>query len=164
MISLNNRRLTYFHLLGLFVVSVCARLLYFYLASDCLGFDKFTHYVYDSRLYFLIADLILSGLDLGAYGLLRVGPGYGLLLAATKFIFGANPIWPIMLNIFLGGLAAVFVYLLAYQLFSSRAVALIAGGFCALSLTSVSISCHILTDQPFFTFHIAALVFFVRCY
>lgn len=146
------------------MVSVGVRLLYFKLASDFLGFEQFSHYANDSRLYLLIAEHILSGHEMGAYGLLRVGPGYGLLLAATKFIFGANLIWPIMLNIFLGGLAAVFVYLLAYQLFSSRAVALIAGGFCALSLTSVSISCHILTDQPFFTFHIAALVCFVRGY
>lgn len=150
--------------MGLFVLAIGARLLYFKLASDFLGFEQFSHYANDSHLYLLIADHILSGHEMGAYGLLRVGPGYGLLLAATKFVFGANLIWPIMLNIFLGGLAAVFVYLLAYQLFSSRAVALIAGGFCALSLTSVSISCHILTDQPFFTFHIAALVCFVRGY
>ena len=163
-IGKSERRLTHFHLLGLFVLAIGVRLLYLKLASDFLGFEQFSHYANDSRLYLLIADHILSGHEMGAYGLLRVGPGYGLLLAVTKFIFGANPIWPIMLNIFLGGLAAVFVYLLAYQLFSSRAVALIAGGFCALSLTSVSISCHILTDQPFFTFHIAALVCFVRGY
>jgi len=161
---LNYRRLTYFHLLGLFVMAVSARLLYFKLASDFLGFDQFSLYAIDSHLYLLIGDHILSWHEMGAYGLLRVGPGYGMILAATKFLFGANLIWPIMLNILLGGLAAVFVYILAYQLLNSRAVALIAGGFCALSLTSVSISCHILTDQPFFTFHIAALVCFVRGY
>lgn len=161
---MNQKRTTYIHLISLFVTAVILRLLYLKLASDSLGFEQFAHYAPDSNLYLAIGDHILSWHRLGSYGLLRVGPGFGLILATIKFMFGSNLIWPILFNIVMGGLAPVFVYLLAYQLFNSRSIALLSGGFSAVSLTSIALSCHILTDQPFFTLQAATLVLFVRGY
>jgi len=161
---LSEKRTTYIHLISLFAVAVILRLLYLKLASDNLGFDQLARYAPDSGLYLAIGDHILSWHKIGSYGLLRVGPGYGLILAAIKLVFGSHLIWPILFSIFMGGLAPIFVYLLAFQLFNSRSVALLAAGFSAVSLTSISLSCHILTDQPFFTLLAAALVCFVRGY
>ncbi|UCD63208.1 MAG: glycosyltransferase family 39 protein [Candidatus Zixiibacteriota bacterium] len=145
-------------------MAVAARLLYLKLASDHLGFEQFATCAFDTSCYRGIGDHILSPHDRGGYLLLRFGPGYGLILAGIKFLFGPNLIWPMLFSILMGGLAPVFVYLLAYELFKSRPVALLAGGFSAVSLTSVALSCHILTDQPFFTLHAAALVAFVHGY
>ncbi|MDF1545217.1 MAG: glycosyltransferase family 39 protein [bacterium] len=89
------------------------------------------------------------------------GPGYGLILAVLKLIFGTHLIWPVLFNILMGGLAPVFIYLLSFQLFNSRAVAVVAGLFSALSLTSVALSSQLLTDQPYFTIQVASLYYFV---
>ncbi len=162
--GIKEHRVTYSTLIGLFALAVILRLIYLKVASDALGFERVAHFAQDSNLYLMLADHILSWERGGSYGLLRVGPGYALMLAAIKLVFGPNPIWPILVNIVLGGLAPVAVYLLAWQLLSSRAVALLAGLFSAVSLTSISLSCHILTDQPYFTLQAMALVMFVRGY
>jgi hypothetical protein len=98
---------------------------------------------------------------MGDYGLLRIGPGYALILAGIQALFGQTHVFPILFSVVMGALAPVFVYLLGYYLTSLRTVALAAGLVSAVSLTSVALSCHILTDQPFFTFQAAALVCFV---
>jgi 4-amino-4-deoxy-L-arabinose transferase-like glycosyltransferase len=139
-------------------------LIYVKLAIANLGFESFAIYAPDTNLYLLIADHILSWHEMGSYGLLRVGPGYGLILASIKLIFGTNLIWPILFSVLMGGLAPIFVYLLAHKLFESKTTALIAGVISAVSLTSISASAHILTDQTFFTFHAASLVCFVHAY
>jgi 4-amino-4-deoxy-L-arabinose transferase-like glycosyltransferase len=157
----NNTKL---HIFLIFILALVLRLVYLKLAIANLGFERFALYAPDSRLYLLIADHILSGNEMGSYGLLRVGPGYGLIIAIIKLICGESLLWPILLNVVLGALAPVMIYLLATQLFESRLIAVIASLFSAVSLTSVAASTHILTDQPFFTFHAAALVCFVRGY
>ena len=161
---MDEKRTTYIHLISLFVVAIALRLLYLKLASDSLGFDHLSHYYPDSRVYLIIGDHILSWHEKGGFALLRYGPGYGLILAAIKLFFGSHLIWPLLFSVLMGGLAPVCVYVLAMQLFNSRAVALAAGGFSAVSLTSVALSCSILTDQPFFTLYAAALVCFVQGY
>ena len=92
------------------------RLIYLKLASDFLGFERLALFAQDTNLYLMLADHILSWQQAGAYGLLRMGPGYGLMLAAIQLIFGPDLIWPILVNIVFGGLAPVAVYLLALQL------------------------------------------------
>ena len=140
------------------------RLGYLWLAVRHLTFDRFWQYANDTHLYLLVAQHIQSFHPMGDYGLLRIGPGYGLILAGVQSIFGQNPIFPILFSITMGALAPVFVYLLGFYLTKNRIVALAAGLFSAVSLTSVALSCHILTDQPFFTFHLAALVCYVLGY
>jgi 4-amino-4-deoxy-L-arabinose transferase-like glycosyltransferase len=157
-------RLTFYHLIGLFVLAVILRSIYLKLASDFLGFDKLSTSPEDASFYLMVSNHFFTYQKLGAYGMLRAGPGFALTLAAIRLIFGTNLIWPILFNIVLGGLAPVVVYLLALRLLSSRAVALIAGLFSAVSMTSITLSCHILTDQPFFTLYATVLLLFVLGY
>ena len=157
-----NFKNTWRDLILIFLVAVALRLIYVELAISSIGFDKFVFFANDTRLYLLTADHILSPNNNGSYGLLRVGPGYALILAGIKSVFGPNLIWPIMFSVLMGALAPVFVYLLGLKLFASRTIGIIAGIFSAVSFTSLSASAHILTDQTFFTFHIAELVSFVH--
>ena len=61
----------------------------------------------------------------------------------------------------MGTLAPVVIYLLAYHLLGNKTVAFIAGFISAVSWTSVSMSCHIMTDQPYFTIQAMALLLYV---
>ncbi|MCK4607777.1 MAG: glycosyltransferase family 39 protein [candidate division Zixibacteria bacterium] len=114
----------------------------------------------DTRVYLAISEHILSTNALGREFLFWIGPGYGLILAGVESLFGSNHLYACGLNMLLGSLAAVAVYLLAYQLTDSKSVALIAGLIAALSPTSLSLSCNILTDQPYYTFHAFALLLY----
>ena len=134
------------------------------MALDQVGLDGLAAGPHDSDLYIRLGRHIFGWDSRGSYGLFRMGPGYGFILAILRLFFGSSPIWPILFNVIMGALASALVYLLAYLLLKSRAVALVAGGISALSLTSVSLSCLILNDQPFFTIHLAALVCFVQGY
>ena len=154
-------RTTYYHLLALFVLAIGLRFLYLALATDNIGFDAMTHGAADTQHYLSIRDHLISWHPKGSNSLLLCGPGYGVILATIKTLFGPHLIWPVVFGILMGGLAPVFIYLLSLQLFESRAISLLAGGFSAVSLTSISLSCQILTDQPFFTFQVASLFCFV---
>ncbi len=158
---MTERTTGYIHLSVLFLVALTMRLGYLWLAVRHLTLDGFWRYAPDTNLYLYVAQHIQSHHFLGDYGLLRIGPGYALILAAIQSVFGNDPLYPILFSVLMGCLAPIFVYLLAWHLTQNRTVAFISGFFSALSLTSVALSCHILTDQPFFTFHAAALVCFV---
>ncbi|MEW6050729.1 MAG: glycosyltransferase family 39 protein [Candidatus Zixiibacteriota bacterium] len=138
------------------------RIIYFVLAIRDVGLISACQYSPDSTFYQSIADSFLSGQWHASTSLLKVGPGYGMMLAAVKAIFGPGLIAPVALNILLGSLAPVLIYLIAQSLFENRLVSLVAGAISAVSLTSVALSSQILTDQPFFTIHAAAILAFTN--
>jgi len=148
-------------LLALFSIALGLRLAYLVMAVQRLGMEAFWKVALDSERYWLISDHLMGGVPTGDYWLFRVGPGYASIIATLRVMFGDSPLPPILLNVLLGALGAVCIYLLAEHLLRSRVVSLIAGGIAALSWTSISLSCHILTDQPAFTLQAAALVAFV---
>ncbi|MEA3297421.1 MAG: phospholipid carrier-dependent glycosyltransferase, partial [candidate division Zixibacteria bacterium] len=115
----------------------------------------------DTDVYRLVAEYFLSGGASGEKMLFQVGPGYGLILASLQLLFGPNSLSALIFNVIVGSLGSVLIYMLAYYLIHSRVVALVAGIIVALSTTSISLSCIILSDQPFFTIHACALVCFV---
>ncbi len=157
---MTKRSTTSIHLTVLFLVALSLRLGYLLLAVRHLTMERFWHYANDTNLYMMVAEHLQSSQLMGDYGLLRIGPGYALILATIQTVFGQDPVFPILFSLLMGCLAPVFVYLLAWYVTQNRAVAFISGFFSAVSLTSVALSCHILTDQPFFTFHVAALTCF----
>lgn len=158
---MRNRRRVWIPLLSLFLLALAVRLLYLWAALDNLGLDKFWNFAPDTDAYWAVAQQFFDGSYLGDYYLFRVGPGYGLILAGLQLLFGPTPMAGILLNVLLGSLAPVIIFLLAWQLTESRAVAWVAGLITALSHTSIALSCQILTDQPYFTLHAAALLCFV---
>jgi 4-amino-4-deoxy-L-arabinose transferase-like glycosyltransferase len=145
----------------MFVAALGLRIGYMLLAIQNLGLDSFWQWAPDARTYWQVSEELTRGIEFGDYWLLRVGPGYGLVLAGLRWVFGDTHLPPILLNILLGACAPVVIYLLAWRLFSVKAIALAAGIITAVSTTSIALSCHALTDQPSFTFHAAALLTFV---
>lgn len=148
-------------LVALFVLALTLRVGYMLLAIHNLGLDDFWQWARDARTYWHVSEELLRGIDQGDYWLLRVGPGYALILAGLRTVFGDTHLPPIILNVLLGSAAPVLVYLLAWRFFAVKAIALAAGIIAAISTTSIALSCHALTDQPSFTFQVAALLAFV---
>jgi 4-amino-4-deoxy-L-arabinose transferase-like glycosyltransferase len=148
-------------LLSLFLIALVFRLLYLWAALDNLGLARFWNWAPDTNAYWTVARQFTTDQLLGDYYLFRVGPGYGLILASLHALFGPVPMPAILLNILLGSIAPVIIFLTALELFGSRPVAWVAGLIGALSHTSIALSCHILTDQPYFTLHAAALLCFI---
>jgi hypothetical protein len=144
----------------IWVIALVLRVGYFVIGASHLGLQDFQHFAPDTQVYLDVARHILSWHPTGDYAILRVGPGYGGMIAAIQYVFGDNLLWPTIANILLGSIAPVFIYLLAYLLIPRRIVALISGLVVAASSTAISLSTSLLTDQPFFTLHLAALVCF----
>ncbi|UCC44843.1 MAG: glycosyltransferase family 39 protein [Candidatus Zixiibacteriota bacterium] len=161
---MTERKKIYYHLAGLFVVALALRIIYLLLAIDQSGMDKLWNWAPDTNLYWALGEHMFTDPSVVSFGLFRVGPGYGAILASIRFLFGPDPIWAILFSVLMGSLAPVIIYLLAYNLFRSYRVALIAGTIAAFSQTSISMSCSILTDQPYFTLQAAALLTFVVGY
>lgn len=89
------------------------------------------------------------------------GPGYGLFLAAIFAIFGAKA-WPVLIiQVVLSSANCGLIYLLARRLQLSKRVGIIAGLIAALSLTSISLSCIVLTETLFFSLQLCGLLFLV---
>ncbi len=151
-------------LLVLFATALIVRLSYLAAASYSMGFEKFSTFAPDSQFYHIVAEHILHGHLRGPSILLIVGPGYGAIVAALDWIFGPHAVFPILFNILLGSLSPLLVYLIAVRVVEHRWVALAAGLTNALSLTAVSISCHIMTDQPLFTLYATGLLCFILGY
>jgi len=158
-------RTRYRDLLLLVTGALFLRLLYVVLSDQHLGLNYFKFWPPDTYTYWAVSDLILgaSG-NLVNEALFRVGPGYGAILASVRLVFGEGALPPIALNIVLGCLAPVFVYLIAQMLFNSRKISLLAGLLAATSYTGISMSGVILTDQPFYTLHAATTWLFLRGY
>ena len=151
-------------LLFLFFMALIVRLSYMAAASYCMGFEAFSTFAPDSKLYQIVAEHMLVGHLRGPSVLLIIGPGYGAVLAAIQWMFGPHEVFPILFNILLGSLSPLLVYLIATRLVENRWVALAAGLISALSLTGTTTSCHIMTDQPLFFFYAAALLSFILGY
>ncbi|MEE8576731.1 MAG: glycosyltransferase family 39 protein, partial [candidate division Zixibacteria bacterium] len=147
---------------SVFLVGLVLRLTYLYFALDHLGMEGFWKRAPDTRVYLTVANEILGGAPLGQYSLFRVGPGYGFILAAIKTVFGSAPIYSLLFSVLMGGLAPVAVYLFAFSLFRRKRLALASSLISAFSITSISLSCYILTDQTYFTMQCLALVMFVE--
>jgi len=153
---------TIIHLLCLWFIALVLRVVYMLVALQNLGMQKFWTWTYDTNLYWTVSEHILAGHESGGYALLRVGPGYGMILAGIRILFDSDPLYAILFSVVMGSLAPVFIYLLAMNLIDTRRVALSAGLISAVSLISITLSCLILTDQAFFTLFAAALVCYVR--
>jgi len=145
----------------LWLSALVLRIAYLLLTVDHLGSDGLWTVIPDTSAYRSVADELVGGGHAQRDWLFFVGPGYGLILAALRTVFGSSAIPAALLNVLLGSAAPVLVYLLTMQLIGKRAVALSAGVISAISSTSLSLSAAVTTDQPFFTIHCAALVCFV---
>lgn len=146
----------------LFLVAATLRIIYLLIAANHLGMSKFWNICPDTGTYWIVANEFLGGDPMGQYALFRVGPGYGAILAVIRTLFGSDPLPSLLFSVVMGALAPVAIYLLAWSIFRNRFLAVVAGGISAFSLTSISLSCHILTDQPYFTLQCFSLYLLVE--
>jgi hypothetical protein len=143
------------------MLAAVARSVYLLSALQHLGAEALVTSLPDTRVYLAMGEHILSGPDaIGKEFLFWVGPGYGLIVAGIKSVFGSNNLFLSWFNVLLGSVGTVMIYLLAYHLTDSKAVAFLAGLIAALSSTSLVMSSNIMTDQPYYTFHASALLCF----
>lgn len=147
---------------GLALLALILRLLFLWLGTRAQTLTEMSMWANDTRNYLSAASFWLSGDSAGAQALLLAGPGYSLVLALIQMLFAGSVLWPaLLLNLLFGCAAPVVVYYLAIELAGRRAVALGAGLITAASVTSLSVSTSILSDQPFFTLHALSLLWFV---
>ncbi|MCK4607057.1 MAG: glycosyltransferase family 39 protein [candidate division Zixibacteria bacterium] len=158
---MTDRKAIVYQIVSLWLIALALRVGHLLLSLSQIGLQRLSTLAPDTGAYRLVAEYFLSGGTVGEETIFQVGPGYGLILAALEWLFGPDPLPTLVFSVFMGSLGPVLVYLLAYCLIRSRTVALITGIFVALSTTSISLSCMVLSDQPFFTIHAAALVCFV---
>ena len=92
------------------------------------------------------------------------GPGYGLFLAAAFTLFGTAALPVVIGQILLGGVNCALIYFLARALGFDRRIGALAGLIAACSLTSISLSCMILTETLFFTLQLCGLLCLVLAY
>jgi hypothetical protein len=149
-------------LAALFAFALILRLLY-------LGLGLAEHSLFDlvmicpdSRGYVATAQMLLEGGSSAERFMFIVGPGYPVVLALLRGLFGQSLWWPTLLNVTAGAAAPCVVYLIASALLRRRSIALLAGTFVAISLTGLTVSTLLLTDQLFFVVHGLSLFLFVR--
>jgi 4-amino-4-deoxy-L-arabinose transferase-like glycosyltransferase len=144
------------------LLALCVRITYLVAALQSQDLVSVAKVASDSHVYTQLAEHWRSGLAVEERFLLVAGPGYPALLAGLAGIFGSGLWPPVILNLLLGALAPVAVYLLAASLLASRTVAVVSGLLVALSFTGLSMSTSLLTDQPFYTLHAFGLLVFLR--
>ncbi|MFH1374718.1 MAG: glycosyltransferase family 39 protein [bacterium] len=149
------------HVLLLWLVGLTLRVGYLLAGLKTQMLEQVVAFSPDSRRYLYVADYLLRTNADGEYYLFQLGPGYPGILAVLELAFGPGLSAPFIFSLILGSLAPVIIYLTAWYLLGSRTVALLAGLIAAVSTTSLALSCSLLTDQSFFTFHAAALLMFV---
>ena len=92
------------------------------------------------------------------------GPGYGLFLAAAFTLFGTVALPVLVAQILLGGINCTLIYVLAQALGLGKRIGALAGFIAGCSLTSISLSCMILTETLFFTLQLSGLLCLVLAY
>lgn len=147
---------------GLVLLALFLRLSFVWLGTRAQTLAEMSMWANDTSSYLSAANFWLSGDSAGAQAMLLAGPGYPLILAAIQTLFGGAVLGPaLVLNLLLGCVAPVVLYRLAIELTGRRSVALGAGLISAASVTSLSVSTSLLSDQPFFTLHALSLLWFV---
>lgn len=149
-------------LISLVVLAALVRVTYLLAGLKSMDLSRLAMLASDSATYTALAEYFLTGQGDGIKHLLVAGPGYPAVLAGLGAVFGTGSWPPVLLNVVLGAMAPVAVYLLAELLLRDRTIALLSGLFVALSFTGLSMSTSILTDQPYYTLQAVGLVAFVK--
>lgn len=148
-------------LAALVLLALAVRIVYLWLALSTQDITAVSMFAPDSHVYARLGEHYRTGESIPEAHLLVAGPGYPLLLAFLTSVFGPSPWSPTIVNVVLGSLAPVAVYLLAAALLQRRSVAFWSGLLVALSYTGISMSTSLLTDQPYYTLHAFGLLFFL---
>ncbi|MFH1700327.1 MAG: phospholipid carrier-dependent glycosyltransferase [Candidatus Zixiibacteriota bacterium] len=111
--------------------------------------------------YVNAAHTILDNFSMDSRGVIIFGPGYPVFLAIALFIF-RSLVAAIILQIVISSLASSLLALLAYNLTQKKSIALTAGLFNSISLTSISLANAALSDTLFFILILTGFLLYLR--
>jgi hypothetical protein len=146
----------------IFLVAFLARLLLFIVTLDQVGTASFADATPDVSQYVEAARLIRTSGDFDSIAVTIFGPGYPIFLAALGLLVSPVPWAAILVQLVLGSLGAVFLYLFAIELTDNQYVALTAALLYALSLSSIVLANLLLSETLFFTLIIAGFWLFLK--
>ncbi len=150
-----------YDLLALFVFALLLRVTVLWSSLGQLGAEAFLTITPDTGNYLEAARAILSGSGSAENVLFTFGPGFPYLLSLQLRLFGESPVPILVLQIVLSALSCLLIYRLAMQIVGDYFIALLAGAIAACSLTSISLSCLILSDTIFFFLFALSLTLFI---
>jgi hypothetical protein len=145
-----------------FVTALVIRLAYLLAMAGQIDLGNIIAISPDTNLYIESATAISDRFDFTTKGVLVFGPGWPLFLAVPVFFFGQHSLVLILVQILLSSFGAWLTAQLAYQLIHNKPVAIIAGLFNAISLTSITLGVALLSDTLFFVLVLAGLSLFLR--
>jgi hypothetical protein len=127
-----------------------------------IGADKFLSASPDTVRYVCMATGLIKGeiADEGAFVIF--GPGYALFLALVFLLFGVHAVPVILIQTVLSGIACIVIYKLSMILTDSHITSLIAAFLSVISLTSIFLSCQVLSDSLYFFLFLSGLVLYLK--
>jgi 4-amino-4-deoxy-L-arabinose transferase-like glycosyltransferase len=137
-------------LIYLFIFALVLRLCYLMLMLGQLGSNDLLNLSPDATRYVNIGRGLAEFTNADEGALVIFGPGYGIFLGISFFLFGINPICPLLAQIILSSICCLMLYRLGRELTGIKAIGYIAGYLSALSFTSISLSAFLLSDTLFF--------------
>lgn len=135
----------------------------FFLISDSqIGAEGFWTISPDTQNYLAIAKDFLAGSHQAEKYLFMFGPGYATFLSSSLLAFGQSAYPIILFQIVLSAASCSLLYMLMAQLSLPRTVGIITSLLLAVSSTSISLSCSILSDTLFFFLLLLSLLLYLR--
>lgn len=147
-------------LVGLFCLALFTRAAMLWTAVGFSGLGSFFSATPDTVNYMRAARALLAHSDSAENILFMFGPGFPAYLSALLRVFGESPLPILLAQIILSSVTCLLVYRLCRQILEDYTVSIVAGMIAALSLTSVSLSCVILSDTLYLLLFLLSLVLY----
>lgn len=136
--------------LFIFVVSLVVRLWYLQLTISDIGLAGHLILAPDTINYLNAARALAGGTGAYQETFFSFGPGYPVFLLLQFPLIDKAPLLPLLLNILLSCLSCLLLFRFTVQMTGSRFFGLLAGIMLACSVTSIELSCALLSDTFFF--------------
>jgi hypothetical protein len=151
-----------YDLLALFMLALFVRGVVLWTAISQLGIDSFLTSTPDTTNYLAAARALIEHSNAAENILFTFGPGFPYLLSIYLRVFGESPLPFLIIQIVLSSLSCLLIYRLSRQLLGDYLISILAGVIAAFSLTSISLSCLILSDTAYFFLFLLSLVLFIN--
>jgi|GEM_PF-1987759 len=148
---------------AVFALALVLRLALFAASNNEMGTHKIMDACFDCSLYFDEGRAIATGSPMHfENSLFYFGPGYPLFLALNYLLFGGRIVLFVLVNIMISSISCLFVYRLARMLLGSYPAAIAAALLAALSYTSITLSCYLMSDTLYFHVYISSLILYLE--
>ena len=122
------------------------RLTLFWLSCNQIPTESYLSLCVDTTNYVEGGKSLIAGGAEYEHAFFSFGPVYPLFVAGMFLLFGLSALPIILVQILLSAVSCGLIYSLARHLTGSRAISIVAGGLAALSITSIELSCFVLSD------------------